>query len=95
MKTIYLVNKVYTYTDDPMTRYHYAYDNKKKAKRKFEELKEEIVNDLIDYHSVKSLEELIEEENINLTDDSPSFFGYISYDGTEELELSIDEVTLE
>ena len=44
MKTIYLVNKVCTYTYDPMTRYHYAYDNEKKAKRKFEELKEEIVN---------------------------------------------------
>lgn len=93
MNKIYLVNRVYSYSESQMVRYHYAYKNIEDAKEKFDSIREDIIKTLMDCTESTSYDDLIE-NHIELTYYTSSIFGYFWEDGNEELELSIDEVEL-
>lgn len=91
MNKIYLVNRIYSYSESSIVRYHYAYKNIEDAKEKFDSIREDIIKTLIDCTESNSYDDLID-NHIELTHDTSSLFGYLWEDGSEELELSIDEL---
>lgn len=89
---VYLVSKIYCYSDEVMNKDFEVFTDKDSALKYFEEVKESIIEDLIELEDVEDTDELfnIYEETYNYK----SIWGYLSPDCTTEFELEIHDLDL-
>ena len=93
MKKVYLVSHVQCWNDQAMDKSFQLFNTKEDAIRYKNELKDAIVEDLLDYYGAKDYDDLFNhwcEE----TFDYERCWGYLNGDCTHEVEIEVDELDI-
>ena len=93
MSKVYLVSHVKCWNDQAMVKNFQLFNTREDAIRYKNELKDAIIEDLLDYYEAKDYDDLFNnwcEE----TCDYECCWGYLNEDGSHEVEIEVDELDI-